>query len=139
MEGRTMTAKKQELPSQQPQTPERVDSEHLDRKKTPRVVICKTKNATLLLAEMPGVNEQDVDVTVEKNVLTIHGRALPFSQEGFSPLYAEFEEEDFEGAFPLSGDADQSAITATMKDGTLRMVIPKTRQSQAAKIEIRKG
>jgi len=51
----------------------------------PRVDICETKDAIVLLADMPGVDEKSIDITLEKNVLTLSGRVEPDTIKGTVP------------------------------------------------------
>ena len=55
----------------------------------PRVDICETQDAIVLLADMPGVDEKSIDITLEKNVLTLSGRVEPDTHEGYRSAYVE--------------------------------------------------
>ena len=57
----------------------------------PLVDICETKDAIVLLADMPGVDEKSVDITLEKNVLTLSGKVEPAAHGGYRAAYAEYE------------------------------------------------
>jgi HSP20 family molecular chaperone IbpA len=102
----------------------------------PRVDIFETGEAVVLLADMPGVSEEDVDVTLEKNVLTITGYVQASEREGYSLAYSEYSEGDYERTFVLSDEVDRSRIEATMKDGVLKLLLPKSEALKTRKIEV---
>jgi len=91
----------------------------------PRADIFETEGAFTLVADMPGVDDKTVEVTVKQNVLTIHGENRMPAPEGFRSVYAEFEPADYFRAFQLAGDVDASKIKATVKNGVLRVSVPK--------------
>ena len=102
----------------------------------PRVDICETKDAIVLLADMPGVDEKSVDITLEKNVLTLSGKVEPVAHEGYRAVYAEYEAGDYERAFTLSDEIDRDKIVATVKNGVLRLELPKAEKVKPKKISI---
>ncbi|MBN1874680.1 MAG: Hsp20/alpha crystallin family protein [Anaerolineae bacterium] len=91
----------------------------------PRVDIYETNEAVIAVADMPGVDETSVDITLEKNMLTLKGYVEPEPIEGYALAYAEYRVGDYERSFTLSNEIDQSKIEATVKDGVLRIVLPK--------------
>jgi HSP20 family protein len=96
----------------------------------PPADIYETKDSVHLVADMPGVDEKSVDITLQKSVLTITGRVEPRDTEGFRRVYAEFEEGDYSRSFQLSGEVDSSKIKATMKNGVLHVSVPKLKPAQ---------
>jgi len=91
----------------------------------PRVDIYDANDAIVLIADMPGVDETTVDLTLEKNVLSINGYVEPAQPEGYSLAYAEYRIGDYQRSFTLSNEIDQDAIEATVKNGVLRLRLPK--------------
>lgn len=91
----------------------------------PRVDIYDASDAIILVADMPGVDEQAVDITLERNVLTINGYVEPCFPENYSLAYAEYRVGDFERSFKVSDEIDQDKIEATLKNGVLRLRLPK--------------
>jgi HSP20 family molecular chaperone IbpA len=75
-------------------------------------------------------------VTLDKNVLTIHGRVESPSYEGYTPVRTEYGVGDFERVFTISDDVNREAIEATVKDGVLQLKLPKTAQSARRKINV---
>jgi HSP20 family protein len=102
----------------------------------PRVDIRETKDAMVLVADMPGVDEKTVDITLEKNVLTITGSVAPPVFEGYSIVHAEYDVGDFERAFTISDEVDRDGISAVVKNGVLRVTLRKAEKIKAKKIAI---
>jgi len=103
----------------------------------PRVDIYETGDDVVLVADMPGVDEDGVDITLEKNVLTISGNILPADREGYSLAYSEYREGDYERTFALSNEVDRNRIEATIQDGVLMLTLPKAEEMKARKIAVR--
>jgi len=101
---------------------------------SPRVDIYETDKAYVLLADMPGVGPEGLDVVAERNELVIHGRvdgpARPADCQ-------EFELAAYRRSFTLTEDLDAAGITATLQDGVLRVEIPKSARTQPKKIRVR--
>ncbi len=91
----------------------------------PRVDIYETDESIVVVADMPGVDESSVDITLEKNVLTINGYVELVQPENYSLAYAEYRVGDYERSFTLSNEIDQDNIEATLKDGVLTLTMPK--------------
>jgi HSP20 family molecular chaperone IbpA len=94
---------------------------------SPRTEIFETNDEVVLVAEMPGVDETTVDVTLEDRVLTISGKTRDVAPEGYRRVYAEFERGDFRRSFELSDEVDAERIEASVKDGILRVRVPKAK------------
>ena len=105
----------------------------------PRVDIYETEEAIVVVADMPGVDENSVDVTLEKGVLTINGYVDPRAPEGYSLAHAEYEVGDYVRSFSLSNEIDQSSIEATLRDGVLRLTLNKITEAQTRKISVKAG
>jgi HSP20 family molecular chaperone IbpA len=94
---------------------------------SPRTEILETKDDVVLVAEMPGVDAASVEVTIEDDVLTIVGRTRDVAPEGHRRVYAEFERGDFKRSFALAEGADAEKIEASVKDGILRVRVPRAK------------
>ncbi len=104
---------------------------------TPRVDIYETDDTIFAVADMPGVDEKSVEITLEKGVLTIDGYVEPEQSSKYSLGYAEYEIGDFHRRFNLSDEIDQDKIAATVKDGVLRLELPKAGPAKAKKISVK--
>ncbi|KQC06031.1 MAG: hypothetical protein APR62_08655 [Smithella sp. SDB] len=102
----------------------------------PRVDIYETKDALFLIADMPGVDEKTVDVELEKNILTISGRVENGKIKDYSLVFSEYEVGDYERTFTLSDEIDREKIKATVKQGVLRLQLPKAEKVKPKKITI---
>jgi HSP20 family protein len=124
----------QKKPAQVP-----VETERIRNRKVyvPKVDIIETGDAMVLYADMPGTDEKSVDVTIEKNVLTIAGTAAPQEYPGRSIVYAEYDMGDYERAFTISDGVDREKIEAVVKNGVLKLVLRKTPEREAKKITVR--
>lgn len=91
----------------------------------PRTNIYETNDKVVLYADMPGVDAKSLDVQVEKNVLTINGTVKPETYENHTLTYAEYEVGDYQRRFTLSNEVDISKIEATIKNGVLKLDLPK--------------
>src|SRR5687768_18590929 len=82
----------------------------------PRVDVIETEDALEILADMPGVTKESVEVTLEQRVLSIRGRADLALPEELAPLYLEYRPGDYERAFTLSDAVDPAGIEARARD-----------------------
>ncbi len=103
---------------------------------TPRVDIYETDNELTLLADVPGVGCDGVDLRFEKGELILHGKVKPrHANEQF--LLQEYEEGDFYRAFSIHESIDASKISAECKNGVLVVHLPKAETARPRKIEVR--
>jgi HSP20 family protein len=105
----------------------------------PRADIYETDEAIYVVADMPGVDENSLDITLEKGVLTLNGTVDPAAPEGYSLAYAEYRVGDYTRSFSLSNEIDQEAIEATLKDGVLRLTLHKLTEAQTRRIAVKAG
>jgi HSP20 family protein len=109
-------------------------SERAVRTITPPVDIYETDKTYVLIADMPGVPPDGLEVVAEGDELIVRGRVERPAQ---TPDYQEFELGDYYRAFSLTEDLDAGGITATLRDGVLRIEIPKSPRMQPKKIPVR--
>ncbi|CAN5506734.1 Hsp20/alpha crystallin family protein [soil metagenome] len=100
----------------------------------PRTDIFESKDHLLLLTDMPGVDQDSVDITLERNILTILGTVKSAAIAGYSLTYSEYSVGDFRREFTLSNEIDKEEIQASMKNGVLRLVLPKSERALPKKI-----
>jgi len=103
----------------------------------PHSDIYETKDRIFVLADMPGVDQQSIDITLEKNVLTIQGFTSPQAPEGLKLVYSECPEGNYRRVFLLSEEVDRDGIEATVKNGVLKLVLPKSPKAMARKIAVK--
>ena len=105
----------------------------------PRADIYENGDQIVIVADMPGVDEKDIDISLEKNILTINGNVQPSYPEGFSLTYAEYGIGDYQRRFALSNEIDSEKIKATVKNGVLRLYLPKAGAAKTRKITVKPG
>lgn len=93
----------------------------------------------VLTLEMPGVNRENVEIDLERRVLTVRGRARAVAPEGFRRIVSEYGEGDYERSFTLSEDIDEAAIGAEMTNGVLTLTLPRAKARQPRRIEVKAG
>ena len=103
----------------------------------PPADIYETNDAIVVMAEMPGVASDGVDMTLERRVLTIRGRSGASQHTGYQRVYSEYAAGDYERVFTLSDAIDRDKIEATLRDGVLHLVLPKAEPARARKIELK--
>ena len=92
--------------------------------------------------ELPGVDESDVDLTVDNGVVTVKGEKKTEREEkGETWYFSERQYGSFSRSFRLPSDADEAGVTADLKDGVLKIVVPKAEpEAESAKsVKITKG
>jgi HSP20 family protein len=102
----------------------------------PRTDIYEVGDDIHVVADMPGVDDKSVDITLERNVLTINGYVEPDYPDNYQLAYAEYDVGDYQRSFRLSDDIDREGIEATVKDGVLRLHLPKADTAKARKISV---
>jgi len=132
-----MTA--QELAAREKQPVQGQEKTRAGRYFLPDVDIYETNEALHLRADMPGVKDQDVEVTLENGILTIEGKVLVDTYQGLSPLYTEYNVGNYFRQFELNEALDESKISAKMKDGVLELELPKGEAAKPRRIEVKTG
>jgi HSP20 family molecular chaperone IbpA len=122
--------------SQMPSTMPRADADGQLPTYIPPTDIFETKDSVIMLLEMPGVEPSTLDVVLDKRVLTVSAQSTPQMPKGYTLLYSEYQDGNYERAFTLSDQIDGDHIDAEFKDGILRLVLPKM-NPPAKKIEVK--
>lgn len=104
---------------------------------SPPVDICENADGILLIADMPGVTRDTLDIQVDKNTLVIEGDAKLDMPEGIRALYADVRSTRYRRSFGLSSELDMENIDAQLSNGVLTLKIPKRAELKPRKIEIR--
>jgi len=102
---------------------------------TPPVNIYETKTDYVLEAEMPGVSKDGLEVTLEGNEITIHGRRAPETTAG-EPLLRERYPAEFRRVFEIDPALDTGKISAKVEQGLLTLVLPKSSRQQPRRIAV---
>jgi len=102
----------------------------------PRIDLYEADEVIVLVVDLPGVKEQDIDVTLEKDHLTIYGAVEDRAPEGYRRVYSEFCYGDFERSFLVSNEIDRDNIEASFDNGVLTLSLPKAETAKARKIAL---
>jgi HSP20 family molecular chaperone IbpA len=132
-------ANETQLQTQGPQAIERAERTRTRPVYSPRADVYETNGAIVVVADMPGVTEDGVDITLERNLLTLRGTVPVPAREGYRLGYGEWEDGDYERTFVLSEGVDRDGISATVKDGVLRLTLPKAREALSRRIPVMAG
>lgn len=100
----------------------------------PPVDIYENPDGLVLLADLPGVEPNDVTIRLEDNILTI--QATPKHLITAEPIYREFELVNFFRQFELSDEVDQDKITARLSHGVLMLELPKAEKAKPRQIDV---
>jgi HSP20 family molecular chaperone IbpA len=103
----------------------------------PATDIIEKSDRMVMLLDLPGAEPTSLDVTLEKRVLTISARITSTVPEGYAPAYVEFQDGTYERRFVFSEAMDSDHIDAALKDGVLRLTIPRSVDSGAKKIDVK--
>lgn len=103
------------------------------------VDIFEDETGITVLADMPGVSRERLDVQIDNNTLSIQGKTEIPVPDGMEALYADVRSTRYQRSFALSSELDGSKADASLKDGVLALRIPKREEHKARKIEVRTG
>jgi HSP20 family protein len=104
---------------------------------TPPIDIHEGPDGLLLEADLPGATERNLQVQLEDNVLSLYARIESPAPEGARVLHEEYRPGDFQRSFILSDEVDRERITADLKNGVLRLFLPKAERARVRRIEIK--
>ncbi len=105
----------------------------------PTTDIYEKEDAILVRCDMPGVEQDEVDITLDNNELTITGRQAVAEPEGCDLLSTEYDTGTFQRTFKVPQLIDRDKIQAKLHNGVLDIELPKAEQAKPHKIEIVTG
>jgi len=101
----------------------------------PHVDIWSSEKGITILADLPGVAKDGLDIDLREGILTIVGKVAG-QRDGFEPIRSEYEIGGYMRRFTISDEIDTEAIGATLKDGVLTLVLPKAARALPRKIAV---
>jgi HSP20 family protein len=105
----------------------------------PAVDVFEDAGGITLLADLPGVQKDQLELKVEGDALLIEGTVRPLAPEGLEAVYAEVRVPRYRRSFTLSRELDTARIEANLKDGVLTLRIPKQAHAQPRRIAVSAG
>jgi HSP20 family molecular chaperone IbpA len=102
----------------------------------PRVDVLEDEAGITILADLPGVAKEQLELKIEGDVLVIEGAMTPFAPGTLEPVYAEVRRARYRRSFTLSRELDASRTQAGLKDGVLTLRIPKQAKAQPRRISV---
>ena len=106
---------------------------------TPAVDIIENENELVLIADLPGVKQEDLSIKLENNILTIEGISSCQECVNLEPLLVEYEFSRYFRQFTLGQSIDRAGIMAKLKGGELMLTLPKAAAAQPQRINISGG
>ena len=104
---------------------------------TPRIDVLEKEKEYHLIAELPGMDKKDIDITVKDDVLTISGeKKAEEKQEDQNYYSCERRYGKFERSFRMAGEVDVSNVKAEYKNGVLTLSVPKIEKPEPASTQI---
>jgi HSP20 family protein len=126
----------QELTVKGKQEVNREESTRPGRTYQPDVDIYETRGALWLWADMPGVDEKQINVHLEDGVLTLEGTVSLEDYKDLSPTYTEYNVGNYLRRFSISSDIDTNAIKARVTNGVLELELPKSERAKPRRISV---
>jgi HSP20 family molecular chaperone IbpA len=103
----------------------------------PRADIYEVDDQIVIVADVPGADKNSIDITLEKNILTLNAYVEPGMLDGLSLTRSEYEVGDYQRSFKISDQIDREKIEASVKDGVLRLYLPKAPEAKARTISVK--
>jgi HSP20 family protein len=106
----------------------------------PAMNVWTDEDSAILTAELPGVSIDDIDISVEKDTLTLYGKRQPEElEEGATYHRRERRTGNFQRAFRLGFQVDADKVQAELKNGILSVLLPRAEADKPKKIAIKAG
>ena len=90
-----------------------------------------------LEADLPGATERNLHIQLEDNVLDLYAKIDSPAPEGARLIHEEYRLGDYHRSFILSDEVDRERISAELKNGVLRLILPKGERARTRRIEIK--
>ena len=103
---------------------------------TPQIDIFETEDGLTLLADLPGVSLDSLELQVQDNKLTLFGRVKPPVSSDATLRYQEYQVGDYLRSFILSDEVDHERVSATLNNGVLKVWLPKAKKAPSRRIQV---
>lgn len=105
----------------------------------PAADIYEKPESVLIRCDLPGVRDEDVEITLHNKVLSVSANQRPQLREGHTAISSEYLTGRYQRTFNLNRDLDDAEIKARLRNGVLEIELPKARESQPRRINITNG
>ena len=106
---------------------------------TPGVDVLEDDTGITVIADMPGVSSDSLEIKVENDALSIEGAVSAATPQAMEATYAEVRIPRYRRSFTLSRELDPGHIEAQLKDGVLKLRIPKHKRARPQRISVKVG
>lgn len=106
---------------------------------TPMIDIYESEEGLTLIADLPGVSADDLELQIQDNKLTLFGRVNDYVPAGAVPVHQEYQVGDYLRSFILSDEVDYDRISASINEGVLKVELPRIPRAKPRKIQIKTG
>lgn len=132
-----MAEKTVDIPESQEMTTQPEGTRTRERYVSPPVDIYEMPDGLVVMADLPGITHEHLDIRVDNHVLTIRAQAVHAPQA--EPTYREYELVNYFRQFELSDKVDEAKIHADLKHGVLTLNLPKAEEAKPRKIAVAVG
>ncbi len=106
------------------------------RQFVPLTDIYENDDAINIVASMPGIDENSVEVTVDNDIISIYGKVADQKPSGMKLIYSEYIVGDYQRSFEFGDSIDKENISASVTNGELHVVLPKSMQAKTRVIPV---
>jgi len=107
--------------------------------RVPAVSVRETDQAIVLVADLPGVSLEQVEITIDQDILTLRGTVAPVAHDGYRLLHREYADAGFERSFTVPDGIDRQQVAAVVRNGVLTLTLPKQQALQPRRIAVQTG
>jgi HSP20 family molecular chaperone IbpA len=107
--------------------------------RVPAVSVRESEQSIVLVADLPGVSLDKVEITIDQDVLTLRGTVAAVAHDGFRLLHREYAEAGFARSFTVPDGIDRQQVAAVVKNGVLTLTLPKQQAVQPRRIAVQTG
>jgi len=105
----------------------------------PAADVSTSDRGVTLRVDLPGAKESDIDVTIDRDTLSIRARVEPPARDGLTPLRTEYRIGDYERTFRIADEIDRENVDATYRNGVLTLHLNRTQVAGPKKVKIAGG
>jgi HSP20 family protein len=105
----------------------------------PPVDVIEDEAGITVTADLPGVAKENLAIRVDGDTLTIEAPVTLGEAQNMEPVYVEIRAAQYKRSFTLSRELDTAKIDAALKDGVLKLYLPKVEQAMPRRIEVKPG